>query len=75
MSSVIYAGVYLCRDSRHSVFSALTKAGLACATVDYRLLREARWPAQSDDIAAAISFIRAGAGEYGIDATRIGTLG
>jgi acetyl esterase/lipase len=43
----------------NSVFSALTKAGLACATADYRLLKEARWPAQRDDIAAAISFIRA----------------
>lgn len=59
----------------NSVFSALTKAGLACATVDYRLLKEARWPAQRDDIAAAISFIRASAGEYGLDAERIGTWG
>ena len=59
----------------NSVFRALTEAGLACATVDYRLLREARWPAQRDDIAAAISFIRASAGEYGLDDARIGTWG
>jgi acetyl esterase/lipase len=59
----------------NSVFSALTKAGLACATVDYRLVREARWPAQRDDIAAGISFIRASAREYGLDAARIATWG
>jgi acetyl esterase/lipase len=58
-----------------SVFTALTGAGLACATVDYRLSREAGWPAQRDDVAAAIGFLRARAGEYGLDMTRLGTWG
>jgi acetyl esterase/lipase len=79
----IHGGGFASGDRRYlpptlepnSVFSALIKAGLACATVDYRLLKEARWPAQRDDIAAAISFIRAHAREYGLDAARIGTWG
>jgi acetyl esterase/lipase len=79
----IHGGGFTSGDRRYlpetlepnSVFTALTKSGLACATVDYRLVREARWPAQRDDIAAAISFIRARAGEYGLDAARLGTWG
>jgi acetyl esterase/lipase len=79
----IHGGGFTSGDRRYlpptmepgSVFAALTRAGLACATVDYRLVAEAGWPAQRDDIAAAISFLRARAGEYGLDASRIATWG
>ena len=59
----------------NAVFDALTTAGLACATIDYRLAGEAIWPAQRDDVNAAIDFIAAHADQYGIDADRVGIWG
>jgi acetyl esterase/lipase len=79
----IHGGGFTSGDRRYlpptlepdSVFTALTAAGLACATVDYRLAAEAGWPAPRDDIAAAIGFLRSRAGEYGLDAARLGMWG
>jgi len=79
----IHGGGFTSGDRRYlpptlepgSVFAALNEAGLACATVDYRLAAEAGWPAPRDDIAAAISFLRGRAGEYGLDAGRLGVWG
>jgi acetyl esterase/lipase len=79
----IHGGGYISGDRRYlpptlvpgSIFAALTGAGLACASVDYRLAAEAGWPAQREDIAAAIGFLRSAAGECGLDATRLGTWG
>ncbi len=45
------------------------------ATVAYRLSGEAIWPAQIHDCKAAIRWIRANAGRYGIDPKRIGVWG
>lgn len=59
----------------NAVFDALTTAGLACATIDYRLAGEAIWPAQRDDVNAAIDSIAAHADQYGIDADRVGIWG
>jgi acetyl esterase/lipase len=79
----IHGGGYISGDRRYlpltlepdSVFTALTAAGLACATIDYRLAAEAGWPAPLDDVAAAISFLRETAAEYGLDATRLAVWG
>jgi acetyl esterase/lipase len=38
-------------------FDRLTAAGLAVASVDYRLTPGATWPAQLDDVQAALSFL------------------
>ncbi|WP_454197764.1 alpha/beta hydrolase fold domain-containing protein [Nocardia sp. Marseille-Q1738] len=59
----------------NSVFTGLVDAGIACASIDYRLSKEAIWPAQGEDVAAAIEFLRAHADEYGFDAERLGTWG
>jgi acetyl esterase/lipase len=45
------------------------------ASIDYRLSREAVFPAQIFDCKAAIRFLRAHAREYGIDPARIGVWG
>lgn len=58
-----------------SFFSALNDAGLACATIDYRLSGEAGWHAQGDDVNTAIAFLTERASDYGIDAGRLGTAG
>jgi acetyl esterase/lipase len=55
--------------------AALLDAGFAVATVDYRLSGEATWPAQIQDVKAAVRFLRAGAHTYGIDPDRIAAWG
>jgi acetyl esterase/lipase len=47
----------------------------AGVSVEYRLLNEAIWPAQIHDCKAAIRWIRAHAGAYGLDPERIAVWG
>lgn len=49
--------------------------GFVAATVEYRLTDVAPWPAQIDDVKAAISFLVKHADDFGLDAERIGVLG
>lgn len=58
-----------------SLFAELVAAGLAVATVDYRLSREATWPAQAEDVADAVRFVRAHADELWVDAGRVAVAG
>jgi acetyl esterase/lipase/ketosteroid isomerase-like protein len=45
--------------------------GYVAASMEYRLSGEARFPAQIDDVKAAIRFLRENAARYGIDPRRI----
>lgn len=45
--------------------------GYLAIPVEYRLVKEAPWPAQCDDVVAAIEWVAAHAGDLGIDADRI----
>jgi acetyl esterase/lipase len=56
-------------------FERLARAGIAVASVDYRLSGEATWPAQLHDAKAAVRWLRARAGELGIDPDRIAAWG
>ena len=49
--------------------------GFAMASIDYRLSREAVFPAQLHDVRAAIRWLRVHAERFGIDASRIGLWG
>lgn len=49
----------------------IVDAGFAVASIDYRLTGEAIFPAQLDDVRAALDWVRAHGAEHGIDATRI----
>jgi acetyl esterase/lipase len=49
--------------------------GYAVAAVNYRLSGDAIFPAQIDDVKAAISFLRARAGTYGLDGERFAAFG
>jgi acetyl esterase/lipase len=51
------------------------KQGFAAATVQYRLVPTARWPAQIEDVKCAVRYLRANARQYGIDKNRIGAVG
>ncbi|QKW18095.1 alpha/beta hydrolase [Kitasatospora sp. NA04385] len=79
----LHGGAFRAGDRRYlpdtlrpdSVFEALVAAGVAVATVDYRLSGEAVFPAQLDDVTAALRYLRAYAGELGLDADRLGVWG
>jgi acetyl esterase/lipase len=49
--------------------------GFAIASVDFRPASAAPFPAQVHELKAAVRFLRAQAGRYGYDASRIGMLG
>src|SRR3712207_6201694 len=48
----------------------LARRGYAVASIDYRLAPEWIWPAQREDLLAAVAFLRARAAELGSDPTR-----
>ncbi len=53
----------------------LARGGYAVADVSYRLAPDAVWPAQRDDVAAALAFVKAHAAAWGVDASRLVILG
>jgi acetyl esterase/lipase len=53
----------------------LSQAGFVCLCVDYRLIGEALWPAQIEDIKCAVRFLKANQDELGVDPDRIGVNG
>jgi acetyl esterase/lipase len=53
----------------------LTDAGFVVATIDYRLAPGSRHPAQAQDVACAVRYLRANAAALGIDPRRIGIMG
>jgi len=52
-------------------FDRIVAAGFAVAAADYRLSGEARFPAQLDDVDAALGWLRENGQAYGVDASRI----
>jgi acetyl esterase/lipase len=52
-------------------FGRIVDAGFAVVSVDYRLSGEARFPAQVDDVRAALAWVRASGNEYGFDGSRV----
>jgi len=53
------------------VLAQLAARGFVVASVNYRLSGEARFPAQIQDVKAAIRFLRANAVRFGIDPARV----
>ncbi|CAL9650947.1 hypothetical protein SUDANB176_06621 [Streptomyces sp. enrichment culture] len=58
------------RHWRPGPFARLARAGFAVACPDYRLSGEAPHPAQRDDLAACLAWLRARAADLGLDTTR-----
>lgn len=58
-----------------SPFETVALAGIAVASIDYRLSGEATWPAQIHDAKAAVRWLRTRASELGIDPEQIGAWG
>ncbi len=63
------------KDGEQQLFEQFAKAGFAVASIEYRFISEAIFPAQIHDVNAAIQWLRAHADEYGLDPTAIGTWG
>jgi acetyl esterase/lipase len=57
------------------VLARLASEGFVVASLEYRLAAEAHYPAQLQDVRAAIRFLKANAEKYGIDASRVGLWG
>ena len=51
------------------------KQGFASATIQYRLVPKARFPAQVEDVKCGVRYLRANAEKYNIDPDRIGAVG
>lgn len=75
----VHGGGWSRGDSRTSgayadwpkVLASLAARGFVVASVDYRLSGEARFPAQIQDVKAAIGYLRAHAAELGVDPSRV----
>jgi acetyl esterase/lipase len=62
-------------DWSPSVFERVAEAGLAVASVDYRLSDVAVFPAQLEDVRTALRWLREHADEHGLDADRVAAWG
>lgn len=79
----IHGGAWQFGDRRYlpqtlaanAVFEALLAAGIAAASIDYRLSGEATFPAQLHDAKSAIRYLRHHADPLGLDSDRIGVWG
>jgi acetyl esterase/lipase len=71
----IHGGGWKAGSYKNCSTSWLTESGFAVASISYRLSQVAVFPAQIHDCKGAVRWLRAHAGEYGYDATRIGVAG
>lgn len=63
------------RSQLPDLYRWLASRGFAVATIDYRLAPAHIWPAQREDVLAALAWLRAHATELGIDGTRLVLFG
>ncbi len=63
------------RDAFARMLRAALDAGFAVASLDYRLCREAGWPAPVRDTLCGLRFLAAHGRHWGIDGERIGVCG
>jgi acetyl esterase/lipase len=71
----VHGGAWRSGSRKDMPLGGLVDRGYAVASVDYRLSTEARFPAQVHDIKAAVRFLRAKAGDYGYDASKVTVAG
>ena len=79
----VHGGAWLGGDKRRSaalvdfpqVLASLAAEGFIVASIQYRLSGEARFPAQLQDVNAAIRFLRRDAKRYRIDPEKVGIWG
>jgi acetyl esterase/lipase len=71
----LHAGAWMYGGKHAERNRPLAEQGFCTASVDYRPSTEAPFPAQIEDVRAAVRFLRANAGRYHIDPDRVGVWG
>lgn len=76
---VIYGSAWFSNNAKTmasaSIGTPLLKAGFAVISINHRSSTESIWPAQIQDVKAAIRYVRANAASYDIDPSFIGITG
>lgn len=74
---VIHGGGWVggSRKQHDDLIQVLAGRGYVAATVSYRFAPLHRWPAQMQDVQAAVGWLRESAATYGIDPERVGAMG
>jgi acetyl esterase/lipase len=74
---VIHGGAWSAGSRRmhDRLVRTLAERGFVAASVDYRLAPRSPWPAQLEDVRAAVRWLRAHAEEWQLDPARIGAVG
>ena len=71
----IHGGGWKGGNPKKVPFLPLLEEGYALASIRYRFSQEAPFPAQIEDVKAALAWLREHAESYGVDASRIGVIG
>lgn len=76
---IIYGSAWFANNMKQMAFqimgTPLLKAGFAVVSINHRSSSDAKYPAQINDVKAAIRFIRANADKYSLDMSFIGITG
>jgi alpha-L-fucosidase 2 len=75
---LVHGGGWVAGDKEQYItyiFQPLTDAGFAWFSINYRLAPQSRFPADADDVEAAIRFVKKNAAKYRVDAKRIALIG
>jgi len=71
----VHGGGWKAGSKENCPLTWLAGEGYAVASIDYRLVPEAKWPMPLDDARAAVSWLRANAKKYNLDPERIVAAG
>lgn len=71
----IHGGGWMAGSTVNAKRLPFPREGFALASVEYRLSKEAKWPAQIEDCKAAVRWLRAHAPEFQLDPDRFGVIG
>ena len=72
----VHGGAFMMGDKADpQSLQALLDGGFAVAAANYRLSGTDQWPAQLEDLTAAVAYLRANAGDLGIDPGRVVLFG
>jgi pectinesterase len=63
------------KSFQHPLASKVASKGFLCATIEYRLSPEAKYPAAVQDIKSAIKWLKKNAGVYNADSSNVTLLG
>lgn len=75
---LVHGGGWVAGDKQQYItyiFQPLTDAGFAWFSINYRLAPQFKFPADAEDVEAAIRFVKANAQKYKVDVNRIALIG